>query len=353
VAIRQPTLQLVRDLRVAVGGEADQATRDLTAAWVRAWNTLAPELRTALLDAAALATELGHWPQPWEMARIGRLHDALVATQEALAKLGERAGVTVSDAAGNAVQATADIEPRLIASQLPAAERPTAVARFAERILPTAMDVIVARSQARIVSLSRPLAGEAMEVMRRELVRGVAEGLSPREMARQMLKRTEGAFNGGLSRALNIARTEVLDAYRTASAQAHAANADVLQGWVWSSVLSKTTCPGCWGMHGTEHPLSEPGPQDHQSGKCVRIPKLRSWKDLGITAPEPTDTLPDAKAKFAGLPEADQLAIMGPARLELLRSGEAKWEDLATRRSTTGWRDSWAPTPVKNLGGAA
>jgi SPP1 gp7 family putative phage head morphogenesis protein len=295
---------------------------------------------------------LGHWPQPWELYRLGRLHDALVAAQEALAKLGERAGVTVSDAAGNAVEATADIEPRLIASQLPAAERPAAVEQFTSRILPTSLDVIVARSQARIVALTRPLSDQAMEVMRRELVRGVAEGLSPRETARQMLKRTEGAFNGGLSRALNIARTEVLDAYRTASAQAHAANADVLQGWVWSSTLDKRTCPSCWSKHGTVHPLDEPGPQDHQSGRCARIPKLRSWKDLGIDLDEPPDTLPDAKAKFAALSQADQLAIMGPARLELLKSGEAKWEDLATRRSTTGWRDSWAPTPVKDLGGS-
>lgn len=349
MAIRQPTLRLVRDLRVTVGVEADQATRDLTAAWVRAWNTLAPDLRAALLEVAAQAAEHGHWPKPWELARIQRLRMALLATQEALAKLGDRTGVTVSDAAGLAIQATAEVEPRLIASQLPAAGQATATATFAARLTPSALDAIVARTQSRIVAVSRPLSGQAMDVMRRELIRGVAGGSNPRESARQMLARTEGAFNGGLSRAVNIARTEVLDAYRTTSREIHAANADVVGGWVWTCALQKNSCAACWSKHGTVYPVTTPGPWDHQSGRCSRVPKARPWRELGIDLDEPDDLIPDARTRFDGLPKADQVAILGPARLELLRSGHIDWADLAVRRDNPDWRPSYAPRTVADL----
>jgi hypothetical protein len=257
--------------------------------------------------------------------------------------------VTVTDAAGTTIRTTADREPAIIASQLPAAEQTAAAARFSARILPTALDAMVARTQALIVNQARPLSGQAMEAMRRALITGVAVGDNPRDVARDMVGRVEGAFNGGLNRALVIARTEVLDAYRAASRYSHAANADVVTGWVWLATLDRRTCPACWAKHGSEYPVSAPGPLDHQQGRCARMPKTRPWSALGINVEEPPDVLPDARARFDALPEADQLQIMGPTRLELLKSGQVQWDDLARRRDSTGWRPSYIPTPVRDL----
>lgn len=108
-------------------------------------------------------------------------------------------------------------------------------------------------------------------------------------------------------------------------------------------------CPACWSMHGTVHPVTEPGPLDHQQGRCARCPKVKPWSQMGIAGDEPADLIPDARKVFVGLPEVDQVAIMGSARLNLLRSGHISWEDLPQRRVTAGWRDSYAPRRVRDL----
>jgi hypothetical protein len=349
VAIRQPTLRLGRQLRVTVGTEADQATRTLTDAWVRAWDVLSGSLTDAVLDVLAI-TKDGQWPPQWELRRVARLESALREAQEALAQLGQRTGVVVTDAAGNAIAATADVEPRLIASQLPAGERVEATKTFAAGIHPQTLDVMMARTTGQIHSAIWDLGSQATEAIRRELIRGIAIGSSPRETARQMVARCEGEFNGGLSRALNIARTETLDAYRVTSQYAHMANKDVLAGWIWTCTLSRRTCPACLSKNGTQYPLDTPGPLDHQSGRCARMPKTKTWRELGINLDEPPDSFPDARKWFSNQSEVDQLAIMGPHRLQLLQSGDVSWDDLATRRAApAGWRASYAPTSVRDL----
>jgi hypothetical protein len=353
VAIRRQTLRLLHQLTVTVGGEADQATRTMTAGWVRAWDELAPAWRETIAELVAKAAADGQWPPPWQLARMDRLGSAVVATSNALADLATQAGVTITAGTETIAAATVKAEPDLAASQLPPAARVAAAARYASRLNPTALDLIVRRTTQQVTALTRPLSADATEAMRRSLIRGIAVGDNPRTAAADMLRRVEGDFNGGLGRAVNVARTEMLDAYRETSRYAHSANADVLTAWVWSSALARTTCAACWSMHGTVHPLSEPGPLDHQSGKCARLPKTKSWRELGFDMDEPADLIPDAKAKFAALSEDQQVAIMGPARLDLLRSGRVGWDDLATRRANPGWRPSYVPTPAKNLGGSS
>ena len=132
-----------------------------------------------------------------------------------------------------------------------------------------------------------------MAVVRQELVRGMQLGLNPRETARRtvlgnrMVQAFEHGFNLPLNRALIITRTEQIDAARDAAALTHQANADLLRGWQWVAQLDTRTCPSCWAQHGTEHPLDEPGPWDHQQGRCTRMPVTRTWADLGYDVPEP------------------------------------------------------------------
>lgn len=306
-------------------------------------------MRAAVDDVVAESVRLGRWPQPWELARVARLQEALIAAERSLATLGQRAGVTVADATGHIVQATAGAEPGIIASQLPAAEQAAAATQFAGKLLPSALDVIVARIQSRIVAESRELSGPAMDAMRRALVTGIAGGDHPSVVARDMLRRVEGAFNGGLARATVISRTELLDGYRTASLYSHSANADVLSGWRWLATLDRRTCPSCWSKNGNVYPATTPGPWDHVQGRCARCPVVRPWSALGISTPEPPSLFPDAQARFNSLSKTEQLAIMGPGRLAALQSGAAKWSDLATQRQNPDWRPSYQPTPVRDL----
>lgn len=317
-------------------------------AWARAWDEIHQAWSDAAMDLANASGD-GAWPDQWTIARHERAAAALLAANDQIADLSRLTGVTVTDAVGRAVDFTPEFEAQIIASQLPraAGTRADLVARF-NRVDAESLRWIVERSTEQVIVDATSLNVYAQEQMRRTLIRGVALGDNPRQAARRMVRQAEGAFNGGLTRALTIARTEILDAHRASAAASHLANRDVLSGWVWLAQLDTRTCPSCLARHGTEHPLDETGPNDHPQGRCARMPKARSWRDLGIDLDEPADITPDAQAWFDGLSRDEQLQVMGPARLQALDAG-APWDSLAQQRTNPGWRDSWAPTPARDL----
>lgn len=346
MAITRHTLRLSRELRLVITDLADQATRQLVAAWVKAWDTLEAEMAQAVAELLEVGD--GEWPSVQQIRRATRAQKALEHAAIQLRGLSEQAGVLVVEQGGQAAATSAEWQARLIASQMPpaAGDMATLTAVF-DRVSPAAIDEIVRRITGQVYALSRPLTAEATASMERALVRGVAVGSSPRVTARNMLANLEAGFNGGLTRALTIARTEILDASRAGAQAAQDANADVLTGWVWVAQLDKRTCPSCWSRNGTEHDLDEAGPDDHQNGRCARMPKAKSWARLGFHGiDEPPDLLPDARKVFAGLSKADQLAVMGPGRLAALADGSLSWDGLSRRVQTVGWRDSYGTAPL-------
>lgn len=349
MAVDRETLRLIAGMRVAIGEDVDDAVDDLTRAWARTWNELQAEWEAAVEDLIAAGD--GRWPTQAQIARATRAQKALAITRAALIDLREYADVRILQAVPDLPEQAAAWHAQITASQMPAnaaADKATLVASF-NRVDPAALTAIVERTTQSIRSLTLPLSVEAEAVMRAELVRGVAVGANPREAARRMVARVNGAFDGGLVRANVIARTEMLDAHRSGGRAQDVANAGVLAGWEWTAVLDRRTCASCWSKHGTRYAPEIEGPWDHQQGRCARTPVTKSWRELGFNITEPPSLTPDARTVFNGLPEADQLQIMGPRRLELLQSGKADWSDLSSRRTSAGWRDSFAPTPVKDL----
>lgn len=345
MSIDDQTLRLARKLRITVDSEVDHAVRQLVTRWAQAWDEIHDAWAEAMMDLVAAAQD-GAWPNPWVVARSEQATKALQIVTDEIIGLSDFTGVTVLDAVGKVLDVD-DAMAAITASQVPAAHRLQLAAQF-NRVDPIALNAIMRRTTEQITAATFDLAFFAQEQMRRVLVRGVAVGDNPRKAAREMLRRAEGAFNGGLTRALVIARTEILDAHRAAARGWRVANDDVCDGWVWSATLDLRTCPSCLAMHGTEHDVAEEGPQDHQQGRCAAIPKAKSWRELGIDLDEPASALPDAQAWFEGLSDAEKLQVMGPGRMAALNTG-TPFHDLARRRTTPGWRDSWAPTPVRDL----
>ncbi|MEV6036023.1 hypothetical protein AB0L65_33050 [Nonomuraea sp. NPDC052116] len=349
MAITAETLRIAEQLRRQVGSIVDNVTNSLVSAWVRAWDEVVWEVVAAIGELLQIGD--GKWPSRRQIertARAVRALDLIGATLERLAALTRSQTVTgATEAARLGIQAQGD----LIASQLPYGSTQALRARYGVQ-QPDAIDAIVRRTAEQINARHWPLADAATRRMKQELVRGVVVGDNPRTAAARMVKNLEGEFNGGLTRALNLSRTEILDAHRQSAEIGQETHEDVLDGWVWHCELNSSrsrTCPSCFALHGTLHPLSEPGPIDHQQGRCSRTPRTKSWADLGFDIEEPDDLIPDARAIFDALPEAEQVAIMGRRRLELLRSGEIEWEDLPELRTTPDWRDSWGVRPVKDL----
>jgi SPP1 gp7 family putative phage head morphogenesis protein len=388
VAVTRSTLALTRRLRSDIGTEADGADRHLTTQWVNAWDQLAPAWERAATQLAAIAVRDGRWPTVHQIARNDTAMAALEASGKALTVLAADTDATASAAAGRVVEIDAELEPRIIGSQAPETKTEALTRRVARRVAeadeepppditdggmvpppdeasilgpaiiasivagrfePSALAAIIARAAGRIHADTTPLSDEAVAAMRAALIEGVIVGDNPNDVARDMVGRVEGAFNGGLTRALTISRTEMLDAYRAASAYIHRANADLVTAWQWYARLDSRTCVACWSRHGRTYAVSVPGPDDHPRGRCTRLPKLATWAELGITAPEPPSLLPNGEKTFNQLSRADQLAIFGPSRLELYRSGAVTWDQLATWRENPQWRRSNQPTTVRDL----
>lgn len=350
MAISHQTIRLAKQLRVVLDERVDAAVRRLVEAWARGWEEINGEWEAAIYDLVVNSRD-GKWPTRMQIARASRVQQALAIATEQVTGLAEFTGVTVSTAAREVSGEVGLWQARLIASQMPDQAGTTAqlIARF-NRVEAEAIAAIVERTTEQITAATRPLSAGATDAMKRALVRGVALGENPRVAARRMLQRVEGEFNGGLSRALVIARTEMLDAHRSATAAAQLANADVLTGWMWLAKLDKRTCPACWARHGSIHDLGETGPDDHPQGRCARMPVTKSWAELGFEdVIEPEPVVPDAAQVFADLPRVDQLAIMGPVRLKALDDGVLDLADMAVRKDNPDWRRSWVPISTKTV----
>lgn len=347
MAVTNRTLWLLAQLRDQVGGQTDNVVADLARAWVAAWDELSDAWRAAVEEITAEYERTGVWPAPWQLARLGRLNATSVATQQALASLSTTTVTTTNAGVAEIIAATVAAEPAVMASQLPANLAAAALKAYSSNVAPSALEAIALRARQQIHATTWPLSTDAVEAMRRSLIKGVATGVNPLDAARDMVRRVEGDFNGGLARAQNIARTEMLDAYRDASDHVHQANKDVLDGWTWIATLDRRTCPSCWGMHGTHHPLTQPGPWDHQSGRCARMPKVKSWRELGIDLDELEDQIPDAQQQFDALDEDEQRAIVGPGRLAMMKAGKISLADIPVLKQNSAWRPSYVP---RNLG---
>ena len=346
MAITSETIRIVEQMRRQVGSIVDDVSRSLTYAWVRAWDEIVFEVVAAIGELLQMGD--GRWPSRRQIERTARVVSALDLIGATLQRLAALTRSETIAAAGQAARIAIDGQNALIASQLPYGSTKHLAALYRVQ-QPDTIDAIVRRTAEQINAAHWPLAEEATGRMKRELVRGVVVGDNPRTAAARMVRNLEGEFNGGLTRALTLSRTEILGAHREAAEIGQQQHEDVLNGWRWHADLSPRTCPSCLAQHGKLFPLSQPGPWDHQNGRCSRLPATKSWADLGFDIPEPPDVVADARGWFDALPEVEQVAIMGRRRLDLLKSGDIAWEDLPERRTTPDWRDSYGTRTVRDL----
>lgn len=341
MAMTDATHTMSREQRQALARLTGEQGVDLTRAWVQLWDELRPELEDALND--LLEANANGTVTSSQLRRHKRLTEAMQLAEDRVTELGQLAAETTSDKVDEAVKTGAFNQSELTATQLPEERVASLVASF-DRLPIEALDAITLRVTERIYSLSQPLTADMVTAMRSELLRGVAVGANPRVTARRIMGRTEGKFAGGLTRALTIARTETLDAYRAGAKVSDEANADILDGWTWGASLSGRTCAACLSKHGTEYPISQPGPEGHQNCRCARLPKTKSWADLGIKGvTEPASIIPSADDWFKNLTPDSQRTILGKASYDAWARGDFPIDKWAVKRTTPGWRDSWVP----------
>jgi SPP1 gp7 family putative phage head morphogenesis protein len=319
-------------LAAALQQISDQQDAQITHAWAQAWGSVSAELLDTL---AVILADVGR-VNATAVVRYQRLASVLGAIADHLDEITQHAGIVITNDLHEVVQ-RAEVGTRelIVAQKLLRDERQALPVR---RVPSPAMRAIVQRTTEQVTSQLQPLADETYTTILRELTKGTAAGDNPRETARRMVARSEDLHNFGRSRALNIARTETLDAYRAGAQETEQQYTDVLAGWVWSAHLSTRTCRSCLAMNGRVFDLDVPGPDDHPQGRCARVPVVRE-ADGSVD----TSWLPDAEQHFESLSPADQEAILGKAGYAAWKRGEFPIDQWTKTRSAAGWRDSQVP----------
>lgn len=351
--------------KVRLSAHVDTVTREQVRLWTVAWQRTHDQLLAAARDAARTAAETGHAANP-SAYLTARLQASLSVLGDQLRELGKREGVRISGLVEPAVTIAAEVQRELARSAGISWNMPQ------ER----ALRAIVQRTGDTIASDYIKLTAEAEEQLRISLVRGIAAGQGPREVARQlvaatnnaataaalasaqarlgadataeaMVEQVRGAFGGGLARANNLVRTELLDASRMATRESYLANPGLVLGWRWLSTLSERTCPACWAMHNTVHKPEE-HLEGHQQCRCTQVPILVGDDELDARTGLPLDDLGSPDAAFAKLSAAKQLQVLGPKRLEAWQQG-TPLRAFAQRQERAGWRPAHYVTPLRDL----
>lgn len=128
-----------------------------------------------------------------------------------------------------------------------------------------------------LAKLLDTIAPQTVGRVKDSLLSGLASGRGVAGIARDIRQ----DIGGSAVRALLIARTETMRAYRSAALGTYRLNSDVVNGWEWLAALTPRTCAFCTSMHGTFHALDEDF-VSHPACRCTAIPVTKSWEALGL-----------------------------------------------------------------------
>jgi SPP1 gp7 family putative phage head morphogenesis protein len=166
------------------------------------------------------------------------------------------------------------------------------------------------------------------------LIEAVALGRNPRAIQTALAE----ALGVNRRRALAIARTETIRAYREATHRSFQQDSDVLEGWYWLAAKSSRTCAACLALDGTFHKLNE-RMAAHVNCRCTQIPGIKG---------EPSPIEQTGSQWFAQQDAKTQADILGsPAAAEAYRAGQVRLEDFVGLDRNPRWGDSYHQIGLK------
>jgi hypothetical protein len=186
-----------------------------------------------------------------------------------------------------------------------------------------------------LYELLKAAAGLAVDGLTGALMDGIAQGLGVKTVAANMAQ----GMGLGLDRALLIARTEMMRAYRAGSTLQYRESRVVIG---YRRLVRKgTACMACLMLDG-ELLSRQDELQDHPAGKCQAVPVV-----IGAGAPKWVT----GKEYFLELSAEEQMARMGKKKFELWQAGVFRLEDLAVMREDAVWGKEPRVATIAELGG--
>ncbi|MEQ1761550.1 MAG: phage minor head protein [Pyrinomonadaceae bacterium] len=180
--------------------------------------------------------------------------------------------------------------------------------------------------------------GPTATVKAREIfAQGIAEGWNPRKMGRILAGEVEDLTK---RRAVLIARTEQIRAYRMANRDVYKRNSDVLRGWRWMAAKTPATCAMCLALDGEIFPVEETL-SSHPACRCSMLPLPNT--DFG--GPQPAS----GADYFDKLSEAEQDRTLGKGKGKMYREGKITLKDNVRFRDHADWGRQPTPRPLADL----
>ena len=186
-------------------------------------------------------------------------------------------------------------------------------------------------------------AGDAVQGFGSTMVTGIAAGWNPNKLAREL----RAQFGMGLTDSIRLARTEQLRAYRAATLNTYRANSHVVKGWERHAQHDTRTCAACLMLDGRIYSLKE-GMDDHVAGRCALLPRTKSYKELGINAPEPDFVREKGADWLQRQSEADQHTVL-KALYRPWKDGLITLDQIPKLITSETWGNSWVPSALKDL----
>jgi len=186
------------------------------------------------------------------------------------------------------------------------------------------------------------------------LVYGVMSGRNPKDVAKDI----QGLLGVNRNRALVIARTEMMRAYRTGSLENYRANSDVVSSWRWTCSFSDRTCIACLDEDGSIHDLDEEM-SSHNMCRCTMVPITRSYNDIlsdagiegaAIQEVASPDTWQTGQEWFTEQDAATQRQILGPSAYNAYDRGDVTLDDFLGHAQSAEWGASIYTKSLKELG---
>jgi SPP1 gp7 family putative phage head morphogenesis protein len=301
----------------------EKASGEVADAYLLAYRRIRPQIDKLITQIRLARLSGGIVDTAWLVARRDRLEALQQQIVTELTHFAPQAARLTSNAQSSAVESGISDSINLIHAG--AGNHPFKMATApGTRVSSRAVESIVgfASDGSPLSNLFRALGPSAARRVREQLITGVTLGYSTDKLASTM----RDAFGNDMARALTIARTETLRAYREASRLTYAENADLLDGWIWRSARTSRTCALCWAMDGTQHAPDETM-ASHPNCRCVMIPLVKgsdTSREKGSTA-------------FEKLPPAEKESVLGPAKHDAYLAGDLHLTDLVGERRDPRW----------------
>lgn len=324
----QERAQAFRD---ALEDQNQDAANRMTRAWASGAQRVELEVQALLskIDAARLAGVKVNPAWLYQERRLASVLDQMVAELRRWAPLAEE---TIRRNAYQAA-ASAQDQAKALTREAASASLPGVEASFTD-LNPENMASILGHLApgGPLRDLLGSLAMQSIQAAEDAILRGVILGKGSAWIARELNK----ALDVPRWRAVTIARTEALRAYRETSRLTYQ-KSNVVGTWVWTAALDRRTCPACLALHGQEFSLEE-HLDGHPRCRCAMVPRTKTWAELGLdpTLDDMRPTIITGEEWLAGQGEATQKAVLGPGKFALYRDG-TPLADFVARTHSAAW----------------